>query len=370
MKRYLEPQVRQDLKRKMVFVDGPRQVGKTTLARNILGKSRVGLLNWDVPAQRDLILRQTLPNSRLWVFDEIHKYRKWRNYLKGLFDGRARNQQILVTGSARLDYYRFGGDSLQGRYHYLRLHPLSVAELGLQSNSELNALLVLSGFPEPYLGGSETQARRWSNEYRSRLVRDDLVSLEQTRDLGSVELLMGRLPELVGSLLSVNSIAEQLQISPKTIAKWILMLERLYAIFTVLPFGSPKIKALQKSRKHYHFDWSLVQEPAQRFENLVASHLLKWVNFREDTAGYRTELRYFRDIEGREVDFVVVEAGKPTVFVECKSSDRDLSPALKYLKTRFPGTDAWQISATGSRDYVTGDGIRVAPALALLRTLV
>jgi predicted AAA+ superfamily ATPase len=370
MKRYLEPQVSSDLERKMVFVGGPRQVGKTTLARNLLGKSTSGLLNWDVAAQRDLILRQQFPKSRLWVFDELHKYRKWRNYLKGLYDTRAANQRILVTGSARLDYYRFGGDSLQGRYHYLRLHPLSVAELKLKSVGDFTSLLKLSGFPEPWIGGSEKEARRWSNEYRSRLVRDDLVSLEQLQDLGSVELLMTRLPDLVGSPLSISGLAEQLQVSHKTLSKWVDVLERLYAIFVVLPFGSPRIKALRKARKHYHYDWSLVRDPAFRFENLVASHLLKWVHFREDTEGFRTELRYFRDIEGREVDFVVVEEDKPVLLVECKTSDRDISPALRYLKARFPLAEAWQVSAVGKHDFVSREGIRVAPALQLLRGLV
>lgn len=370
MKRYLEPQIRQDLKRKMVFVGGPRQVGKTTAARNIAGKSTAGILNWDVPAQRALILNQTFPRSRLWVFDEIHKYRRWRNYLKGVFDAREPGQQILVTGSARLDYYRFGGDSLQGRYHYLRLHPLSVAELGISSMKDMQSLLTLSGFPEPFLGGSEREARRWSNEYRTRLVREDLLGLEQVQDIGSIELLMSRLPDLVGSPLSVNRIAEQLQISHKTISNWLAILERLYATFVVLPFGSPKVKAVKKARKHYQFDWSLVKDPAFRFENMVASHLLKWVHFREDTEGYRTELRYFRDIEGREVDFVAIEDGKPVLLVECKTSDRDVSPALRYLKARFPAVAAWQISATGRQEYLSREGIRVAPAIELLKTLV
>ncbi|MDE0404432.1 MAG: ATP-binding protein [Nitrospira sp.] len=369
MKRYLESQVRRDLKRKMVFVGGPRQVGKTTLARKILGKSKVGYLNWDVPDDRESILRRTLPGSRLWVFDEIHKYRRWRNYLKGLYDAHEAKQQMLVTGSARLDYYRFGGDSLQGRYHYLRLHPLSVAELKLASTGDLEVLLNLGGFPEPFLGGSKKEARRWSNEYRSRLVREDLLSLEQVQDLGSIELLMTRLPDLTGNPLSVNGLAEQMRISHKTVSKWLEILERLYAIFFVLPFGSPKIKAVKKARKHYHFDWSSIPDAAFRFENLVASHLLKWTHFREDAEGFPTELRYFRDIEGREVDFVVVESGKPVLFVECKSSDRAVSRALRYLKQRFPNTAAWQISAQGKKDYVTREGIRVAPALTLLATL-
>jgi predicted AAA+ superfamily ATPase len=370
MKRYLESQVRDDLKRKMVFVGGPRQVGKTTLARNLVGRSASAILNWDVPEQRARILTRQLPNSRLWVFDEIHKYRKWRNYLKGLFDARTPRQQILVTGSARLDYYRFGGDSLQGRYHYLRLHPFSVAELDIATVKDFRGLLTLGGFPEPFLGGSEREARRWSNEYRTRLVREDLVSLEQVNDLGSIELLMTRLPELVGSPLSINSIAEEIQISHKTVAKWLLVLERLYAVFFVLPFGSPKIRAVRKARKHYHFDWSLVPEPSFRFENLVASHLLKRAHLREDSEGLRMELRYFRDIEGREVDFVVTENGRPVLFVECKSSDRDVSDSLRYLKAKFPAVEAWQVSESGSRDYLSREGVRVAPALKLLRTLI
>ena len=370
MRRYLEAQVQADLKRKMVFVGGPRQVGKSTLARNILGGRAAAILNWDVDAQRALILRQSFPESPLWVFDEIHKYRKWRNYLKGVYDSRESEQQILVTGSARLDYYRFGGDSLQGRYHYLRLHPLSAAELQIHTAADFKSLLTLGGFPEPFLGGSLKQARRWSNEYRSRLLREDLVNLEQVQDIGSIELLMMRLPELVGSPLSVNGLAEQLQISHKTVSKWMNILERLYAVFRVLPFGSPKIKAVRKANKHYHFDWSLVPEPSHRFENLVASHLLKWLHFREDSEGLRTELRYFRDIEGREVDFVAVEDGKPVLFVECKTSDRDVSAPLRYLKQRFSEVPAWQISATGQSDYVSREGIRVAPALKLLATLV
>jgi predicted AAA+ superfamily ATPase len=201
-------------------------------------------------------------------------------------------------------------------------------------------------------------------------VREDLVSLEHVQDIGSLELLMTRLPESVGSPLSVNSLSEQLQVSHKTISKWLAILERLYAIFTVAPFGSPKIKAVKKARKHYHFDWSLVSDPAARFENLVASHLLKWLHFREDTEGHRTELRYFRDIEGREVDFVAMDDNKPVLFVECKSSNREVSKALRYLKIRFPRTDAWQVSASGPEDYVTGEGIRVASAIELLATLV
>ncbi len=369
VRRYLEPQVRKDLARKMVFVAGPRQVGKTTLARSLPGASR-GYLNWDVAEHRARILRRELPAASLWVLDEIHKYRSWRGLLKGLYDGRRQGQRILVTGSARLELYRFGGDSLQGRYHLLRLHPFSAAELGLRRTSELLDLLKLGGFPEPWFGGSEVEARRWSREYRTLLVREEVASLERIQDLGNLELLVLRLPELVGSPLSVNALREDLQVSHKTVASWIGVLERLYAVFRLAPLSGPRIRAVRKEQKHYHFDWSLVPGEAQRFENLVASHLLKWVHFEQDARGRDLDLRYFRDTDGREVDFVVVEGREPSLLVEAKWGDAAPDKSLRYLRLRYPRADAWQISATGTKDFVTPEGIRVAPALSLLEGFV
>ncbi len=367
--RYLLPQVRRDLARKMVFVAGPRQVGKTTLARS-LQRGSAGYLNWDIAEHRQRILTGELPPAKLWVFDEIHKYRRWRNYLKGLYDGRARGQRILVTGSARLDLYRFGGDSLQGRYHLLRLHPLSVAELRVNEMSGWRQLLTLGGFPEPFLSGSETEARRWSREYRTRLIREDVASLERIQDLGHLELMMLRLPELIGSPLSINALREDLQVSHKSVSRWLDALERLYAIFRLSPFGAPRIRAVKKEQKLYQLDWSLVPGDAARFENLVACHFLKWVHYEQDTSGRDLELRYFRDIDRREVDFVVTERGRPIRLVECKWSDAEVDGGLRYLRNKFPQAEAWQISAIGRKNYQTPDGIRVAPALTLLATLV
>jgi hypothetical protein len=368
IERTLRTPVLADLRRKMAFVAGPRQVGKTTFAKGLVGRTG-GYLSWDVPADRERILRGEMPPALFWALDEIHKHRPWRNLLKGLWDGRRRGQRILVTGSARLDFYRFGGDSLQGRYHLYRMHPFSVAELGLETSGELADLLSLGGFPEPFLSGSEEEARRWSREHRSRFVREDIADLERVQDLGRVELLMLRLPELVGSPLSINALREDLQVSHKSVDLWIRILERLYGIFRIAPFGAARIRAVKKEQKHYHFDWSLVPGPGPRFENLVASHLLKWVQLQEDAHGRDLELRYFRDVDGREVDFVVTEAGRPIRFVEAKAGDDEVARGLRYLHERFPRVDAWQISLAGTKDYVTRDGIRVAPALELLSTL-
>lgn len=353
----------------MVFVTGPRQVGKTTLARMLPDAGR-GYLNWDVAEDRERILRRELPPSELWIFDEVHKYRGWRNYLKGLCDGRPRGTRILVTGSARLEVYRFGGDSLQGRYHLLRLHPLSAAELDLATSRDLLDLLTLGGFPEPWFGAAQVEARRWARDYRAVLIREEIAGLERVRDLGTLELLMLRLPDLVGSPLSVNALREDLQVSHKTVAGWLSVFERLHAIFRLPPFGAPSLRAVKKEQKHYHLDWSIVPEESARFENLVACHLLKWVHYRQDTEGLDIELRYFRDTDGREVDFVIVDRGKPVLCVECEWSDTPPDRSLRYFKTRFPDCDAWQISAVGTKDYLDARGIRVAPALTLLTDLI
>ena len=369
LRRYLQSAVEHDLDRKMVFVGGPRQVGKTQLGKMII-PDPLAYLNFDIPADREAILKGELPPTDAWFFDEIHKYRSWRNYLKGLYDQAGMRKRILVTGSARLDFYRFGGDSLQGRYYYLRLHPLSLAEVGESTNEALAALLRLSGFPEPFLSGNDTEARRWSLAYRERMVREEVSSLESISDLSKLELLANALPARVGSPLSINALREDLQVSHPTVARWLDVLERLYAIFRVPPFGAPKLRAVRKEQKHYHFDWTVVEDPSARFENLVASHLLKWTHYQQDTQGRAIELRYYRDIDGREVDFVLTDSGKPIGFVECKLSDADVSPSLRYLNQRFPSVPAWQVSAVGKKHFETVDGIRVAPAATLLSQLV
>ncbi len=367
--RYLTAQVKSDLRRKMVFIAGPRQVGKTTLAQSLAG-ARDGYLNWDVDVHRERILRQELPAADLWVFDEIHKYTRWRSLLKGVYDDRQPGQRILVTGSGRLELFGYGGDSLQGRYHLLHLHPFSVAELGIDNRAGLQDLFRLGGFPEPFLSGSENEARRWSREYRTRLMEEEVASLTRIRDIGRLEEMVLRLPDLVGSPLSINALREDLQVAHKTAAAWLDALERLFGLFRIPPFGAPRIRAVKHERKHYHFDWSVVSNAGARFENLVACHLLKWLHFRQETLGLDLELRFFRDVDRREVDFVVTENREPILLVECKLGDGEVGVGLRYLKRRFPNADAVQIALSGVRDYRTPEGIRAMPALKFLGTLV
>ena len=348
----------------MVFLGGPRQAGKTTLAMNLFGSE--GYLNWDIDEDREQILKREFPASSVWIFDEIHKYKSWRNLLKGLYDKNKGAKRILVTGSARLDLYRYSGDSLQGRYHYLRLHPLTVDELETSSQADLETLFRLGGFPEPFLSGEAFESNRWSREYRQRFLKDDISAIETIEDMGNAELLLLRLPDLVGSPLSINALREDLQVSFKAVSRWLDIFERFYGIFRITPFGAPRIRAVKKERKHYHFDWNLIKDEGGRFENLVASHLLKWCHFYEDTQGRDLSLHFFRDQEQREVDFVVCEDRAPVVMVEAKLSETPVSKDLVYLKRKFPKTSAFQAHYTGHKHYESGDGIEVGIAARVL----
>lgn len=355
----------------MVFVGGPRQVGRSTLCISFLKPANFhnpAYLSWDNPLHRDQLLRGRLPPRPLLVIDEIHKYKLWRNLLKGLYDSNKGIQNYLVTGSARLDYYRRGGDSLLGRYRYLRLHPLSVAELKIKTNKELKDLLIFGGFPEPFLSASVREHKLWRQERLYRIVHDDIRDFESLRDFSRLELLANVLRDRAGSLLSAHSLEEDLQASSKTVSHWLDILERIYYIYRVYPFAPSRIKSNRKLPKVYLWDWSEAQDEGHRWENMVASHLLKWCHFHQDTQGENWELHYIRDREGREVDFVLTHDRKIRYLIECKSGERETSKSLRFYKSRFPDAQAFQVHK-GQADFVTNDGIRVLPFLVLSQEL-
>lgn len=365
MKRDLEKSIITDLNDfKMVLLAGPRQVGKTTLSQSLYKSTNY--LNWDIDAHRTHILDKEFSKAKLWVFDEIHKYKNWRNYLKGIYDQQGNQQRILVTGSAKLDVLRKGGDSLQGRYYFHRLMPLTFSELKMKTQKDLSSLYNLSGFPEPFLKSSKTNANRWSRFYRQKIVREEVSSNEQFNDLATIEIMYNRLPDLAGGLLSVNSLAEDVQVSNKTLSKWLDALERLYAIFRLSPFGPPKVKALKKAQKIFFFDWNSVDDEGRRFENFLAVHLLKWVYHQQDIKGKDLELCYYRDKYDREVDFVITDKGDPIHFIEAKLSDSDITKGLKYLKSLYPKVRASQVHFKGKKDFISAQGIEHIPAYKFL----
>jgi predicted AAA+ superfamily ATPase len=354
MERYLTRHIVADLQEKMVFVGGPRQVGKTTLALSILGgdETHPAYLNWDfLEDKRDILGGKIPSNQNLIILDEIHKYKEWRNWIKGLYDKRKSMTSFLITGSARLDYYRKGGDSLQGRYHYYRLHPFSLFEINRSpTQKDLASLLKYGGFPEPFLGQSETKWKRWQRERIASVVKEDLLSLEQVKEVSQLEVLSILLQEKVGSLLSINSLREDLSASHEAVDRWVRIFENLYYCFLLTPYGSKKINALKKDRKLFMWDWSLCRTPGARFENLVASNLLKYCHLIEDTQGDDMRLCYLRDKQKREVDFVVLKNNRPLFAVESKTGAGDVSKHINYFSGRTEIPIFYQVHL-GAKDY-------------------
>ena len=372
--RYLLPNIRNDLESKMVLLAGPRQVGKTTLALSLLkdgGEQHPAYLNWDYMPDKQGLIRGNIPSEEpLLILDEIHKYPDWRNLIKGLYDKHRSTVRFLITGSAKLDYYSYGGDSLQGRYFFYRLHPLSLRELDSSlSRSTTNILLKFGGFPEPLLNGQEDFWRRWQNQRVRKVIQDDLNSLEEVKSIELIKLLAEILPTKVSSPLSIKSLREDLKVAHKTVERWISILENLYYCFRIPPYGPPKVKAVKKEQKLYLWDWSLCKTKDAIFENMIASHLLKYCHWKEDTQGYKMELRYIRDIYGKEIDFVVLQDENPVFAVECKSGDKEVSKHIKYMATRSDIPDFYQVHLA-EKDYLNAEfRTRVLPFEQLIKTL-
>jgi predicted AAA+ superfamily ATPase len=365
--RYLASTIYSDLQEKMVFLGGPRQVGKTTLAKSLLARSGStphAYLNWDAVADRQIILKGGWSSrDRLIVFDEIHKFAKWRGLIKGYYDKLNEIHQFLVTGSARLDYYRKSGDSLLGRYHYLRLHPFSLPELG---NTDIESLLTFGGFPEPMLRQSHAALKRWHLQRRERIIYSDVRDLERINEISNLELLAEALPERVGAPMFRKNLAQDLSIDFKTVERWLSILENVYYCYRIAPYGVPKIRAIKKEQKLYLWDWSELSDEGARWENFVGSHLLKFCHYQQDVLGERMELRFLRDTQGREVDFVVIKNRKPLFAVECKSGEKQASPHLKYFAERTPIPTFYQVHR-GTRAYAVTDRIQIVGFIEFCR---
>lgn len=358
--RYIASHILDDLRKKMVFVGGPRQVGKTTLAKAILSKNfPAGIyLNWDYDEDRqDILQKRWSDENDLLIFDELHKFPRWKSWIKGIYDVSHEIHSFLITGSARLDIYRRGGDSLMGRYHYWRLHPFTLDEIpnGFSSKDAFNRLMTVGGFPEPFLDGDEREARRWRRERFDRVIREDVRDLESVRNIQLLSMFLDLLRHRVGGLVRLSNIASDIQISPKTAKSWLEVLERMYLVFSVRPYTKSLPRAVLKPPKVYFFDnGDVLGDEGVRFENLVATSLLKRLHFLEDRDGYCYELRYIRDKEGREVDFAVIKDGHLEELIEAKYSDDSISRHLQYYAERLKPAKATQIVAKIRRPYDKG----------------
>ena len=353
MKRYLDDLIARDLAKKMVFVTGPRQVGKTTLSRMLLDSKPGQYLNYDVADDRAVIVRQGWsPQAKLLVLDEIHKMPAWKPWLKGVFDGKPERQQLLVTGSARLDTFRQAGESLAGRFFAWRLHPISTrewcAQTGATPADALTHLLTRGGFPEPCLAESNDEAQRWRRQYFDGLIRNDVLEFSRLHELTAMRLFTDLLRQRVGSPLSLASIARDLNVSPVTLKRYLEILEALYIVFVVRPWHHNIARATLQTPKVYFFDTGLVQgDEGIRFENLVACHLLKHVHWQQDAKGKEVDLHYVRTKDGAEVDFCLshkAPAGDTlTHLIECKLGDSKPHAALKRFAGQWADAQAVQV---------------------------
>ncbi len=359
--------------RQMLFLMGPRQVGKTFVGLSLKDEWPLFYYyTWDEEQHQQEILagntnianRCGLPGivdhagAPMIVFDEIHKHRGWKNFLKGLYDTYPFKSHILVTGSARLDVYKRGSDSLMGRYFRYRVHPLSIRELlepdilpeSLRTEPKhlsedlFDALWEFGGFPDPFLKAEKRFHRQWNKLRRELLFRDDLRDLSRVQEIAQMELLAELMRRQVGQKTSLASLAKKIRIAHTTVSSWLKILESLYYCFPIRPWSKNLSRSLLKEPKYYLIDWSLVDEAPARAENFIASHLLKAVHFWNDHGVGDYDLYYLKDKDQREVDFLVARGGKPWLMIEVKQTNsRNISSSLHHFRRQLEPDYALQV---------------------------
>lgn len=365
----------------MTFLAGPRQVGKTTIAKAAKRLThRFYYLNWDNQNDRKLILEgpeaiaekydleQSSTKSPLIVFDEVHKYAHWKTFLKGFFDTYRDHVKIIVTGSTRLDVYKHGGDSMMGRYFLYRIHPLSVAELlrtGFDEDKlisgpknikdeDFNVLLEFGGFPDPFINRKARFSNRWKLRWKQQLLKEDVRDTSRIMDISRLELLTLKLADISGQLVNYSSLAKDTLATIPTVQNWIKTLEGLFYCFRIKPWSKNVSKSLRKQPKIYLWDWSNVADLGARNENFIAGHLFKAVHFWTDMGLGEFELFFVRDTDQREVDFLVTKNGKPWFLVEVKTSSKaKMSQSLKHFHEELETEHAFQVSVDG--EFVNKD---------------
>ncbi|MCX5814114.1 MAG: ATP-binding protein [Proteobacteria bacterium] len=381
--------------KEMVFLAGPRQTGKTTLARIISGNFPNTLYwNWDIPADRARLLENPAffeevvrkDNSIPFIiFDEIHKYRDWKNYLKGVYDGYREQYRFLVTGSGRLDMYQKGGDSLAGRYLPFHLWPFTIAELAeanrsmeeflrdplyvtMERTGELQIIWSqmeeVSGFPEPFLINRPASYRRWSQTYAGQIIREDIRDLTDVKSVANMETLYALLPSRTGSSLSVTSLAETLHCSYNAVRSWLDIFERFFLVFSIPAWTDKVARAIQKERKYYLWDVPRIKDPGVRFENMVAIELWRAVTCWNNRGLGSFSLHFVRNKEKEEVDFLVANEHHPLFLIEAKLSESRPSKTLLKFQ-RMLGIPAIQlIREDDTFRLLSNDGlpILIAPA--------
>jgi len=367
MNRYLEKFIKEDLDKKIILLTGPRQAGKTTLSKML--KSGYDYFNFDNLDDRLSLQEKSWDRSKdLVIFDELHKLKNWKSWLKGVYDTEGIPPSILVTGSAKLDTYKKVGDSLAGRFFQFRIHPLDLMEIQTflepdNLDKELDKLLTLGGFPEPFLNGTSRFYNRWKKSHLDIILRQDLIDLENVQQIIQIETLIQLLKSRVGSPVSYSSLARDLQCSDKTVKRWLTILENMYVIFMVPPFHKNIARAIQKAPKFYFYDTGqVISDLGMKLENTVACAIQKEIHFREDCFGEERKLYYLRNKEGKEIDFCTTTNGIPSLLVEVKWGDGNLSPNFEIFGKFFPQVKMVQVTKKLLKEKTFPNGVEIRKA--------
>ena len=371
MKRQYLSYLAEFLEKKLVLVTGPRQSGKTTLAKTL--RPNIEYLNFDLEEHRQILLEKSWDRRKdLLIFDEIHKMRQWKSWLKGIYDVEGLKPPIIVTGSAKLDTYRKVGDSLAGRYFQYRLHPLDVRELhrigdSLTPEQILDRIMSVGGFPEPFLEGNQRFYNLWKKTHLDIILKQDLIVLENISEIKSIELLLDLLKARVGSPISYSSLAGNLNHSDKTIKRWLIMLENIYLIFKLTPYHKNITRSNLKQPKYYFYDCGRVLgDDGVKLENAVACSLLKECQFRNDCLGEDWELKYLSKRGGREIDFVILKDQKPEIMIEVKLSEDTPSRNFSLFSTELPNVKQIQLVKNLKREKTYPSGVEIRNAATWL----
>lgn len=373
MERYFNRHIKEALTEKVVLLTGPRQGGKTTLARQLYPD--FDCFNYDAAEDRLSLQEKSWDRHKsLVIFDELHKMKEWKRWIKGVYDKEGINPHLLVTGSAKLDAYRRVGDSLAGRYFQYRLYPLDIKEVSqydhsYDANEIFKRLWHCGGFPEPFFKGNESYYKRWRHSHLEIILRQDLIDTQTVRDIHSIELLVQLLKQRVGAGVSYANLARDLERDINTVKRWLQVLENLYIIFRVTPYHKNIARSLLKEPKYYFFDIAQVENEGARLENLVAISLLKELHFIEDTTGMATNLHYLRTKEGKELDFIICIESKPTHVLEVKASDSDVAPAFRHFLPMLHSVKAVQLVRDCPREKTFPNGLEVRKLIPWLSTL-
>lgn len=372
MHRYLETSLLEDLDKKILLLTGPRQCGKTTLSKML--NPDFQYINYDLAEHRILLMEKSWDREKaLIIFDELHKMENWKSWLKGIYDVEGIPPSLIVTGSAKLTAFRKVGDSLAGRHFQFRLHPIDFKEATayteLDGNDIFNRLMTVGGFPEPFLNGTKRYYNRWKRSHIDLILKEDLLTLSAVRDIQSIETLIELLRSRVGSPVSSNSLARDLQKSPNTIQSWLKLLEDLYVIFRVTPYHKNIARGILKEPKFYFYDTGMVTgSDGIKLENLVACAMLKEIHRCQDVEGANLDLHYIRNKDGQEIDFLLTDENVPKQLIEVKWADDSLSPHFKKFLSGVPLKRVQVVGQLGqSKSFPTGE--RIEPAQKFLSKL-